>query len=482
MLRSSLKWKYILSTLLILVVIISIFSCYNLRYQEDLITEDDEKRVELITDIIKNGLYTIMLEGRGREFQKFLESLIAEDIKEVRIFNPSDGKILASSIPTEIGKQIYKEDMSRFTTQRSPEVFIHSREHETVYSMIMPIMNDKPCQRCHGSSEKIRGVLDVEISMHKTASRIKELRHRTILFSILTFVSLSFALAILTTLLVNKPVEGIIRTMKKVEGGDLSVRFKTKRKDEIGRLAKTLNSMLTELDRARQEIQRCHIDEMKRVERMATLGEMAAAIAHEIKNPLAGISGAIQVISEDFKGDDPRKEIVGEILNEIERLDKAVRNLLSFAKPINPKKEVVNLKNLLEKTVNLISPQAERQNVKIKFQNNLTTETGTIDPEQIQQVILNIILNALHSMPGGGTLTVAVKDAPGAVEIDISDTGEGIPQEELKKIFKPFFTTRHTGTGLGLAISWNIVEAHGGRIDVSSTPGIGSSFTIYLPV
>jgi len=117
MLSLSLKWKYILFTLLILLVIISIFSFYNLRFQEDLIHEDNKKRVELITDIIRNGLYTIMLEGRGREFQKFLESLIAKDIKEVRIFNPKDGRIMASSITTEIGNTIYKEDLKRYERQ-----------------------------------------------------------------------------------------------------------------------------------------------------------------------------------------------------------------------------------------------------------------------------------------------------------------------------------------------------------------------------
>jgi hypothetical protein len=482
MLSLSLKWKYIIFTLLILLVIISIFSFYNLRFQEDLIHDDDRKRVELITDIIKNGLYTIMLEGRGREFQKFLESLIAEDIREVRIFNPKDGRIMASSIPTEIGKPIYKEDIDRYKHQQLPSVFVHEREETEVYSMVIPIMNEKPCQRCHDSSEKVRGVLDVEISMKKTRGRIRELRIRTIVFSLLTFLSLSLSLALLTTFLVSRPVEGIIRKLRRVEGGDLSVRFETTRSDEIGRLSKTLDSMLTELDRARREIQRCHIEEIKRIERMASLGEMAAAIAHEIKNPLAGISGAIQVISEDFRDDDPRKEIVAEILIEIERLDKAVRNLLSFSKPITLQKERVHLQDLLDKTLSLVQQQAEKMNITIKVENGLHGVTTEIDRELIQQVFLNLILNAFHAMPGGGTLVISLSKSDSSVSISFSDSGEGIPSENLKKVFKPFFTTRHTGTGLGLAISRNIIEAHGGKIDVQSTIGLGSTFTVTLPV
>ncbi|RMG03575.1 MAG: sensor histidine kinase [Nitrospirae bacterium] len=482
MISLSLKWKYIISTLLILLVIISLFSIYNLRFQENLIREDDKKRVELITEIIKNGLYTIMLEGRGREFQKFLESLVAEEIKEVRIFNPETRKILASSVPMEIGEEIYEEDVVQFRTQPSPDVFIHSREDEEVYSMIIPIMNEKPCQKCHGSTEKIRGVLDVEISMKKTMDRIGELRKRTTIFSLLTFIALSVSLAVLTTLLVSRPVEGMIRKLRKVEGGDLSVRFQTDRKDEIGKLSMTLNSMLTELDRARQEIQRCHLEEIKRIERMATLGEMAAAIAHEIKNPLAGISGAIQVISEDFRDDDPRKEIVQEILVEIERLDKAVRNLLSFSKPITPQKEPVYLHDLLEKTISLVQQQAESLNIQIGIETSAEKIVAEVDRELIQQVFLNLILNSFHAMPGGGKLTISITKTDSSARIAFSDTGEGIPNENLKKVFKPFFTTRHTGTGLGLAISRNIVEAHGGMIDVESTIGLGSTFTITLPV
>jgi signal transduction histidine kinase len=477
----TLRWKYIFFTVLILIVIVSVFSCYNLRYQERLIKEDDIRRVELITEIIKNGLFTIMLEGRGKEFQKFLESLIAEEIEEVRIFDLYSGKILASSIPTEIGKEIYKEDRERFAKQKFPEVFSHIKDGSTVYSMLVPIRNNVACQKCHTDGKALRGILDVEISMKKTLQRINELRKRTILFSLMTSLSLAIALAVMTTLLVNRPVEGIIRTMRRVQEGDFSVRFLTKRKDEIGKLADALNRMLDELDRARKEIQRCHLEEMKRVERMATLGELAAAVAHEIKNPLAGISGAIQVIYEDLNEDDPKKEVMSEVLNEIERLDKTVRDLLFFARPTEPKKVEIDIMSIIDRCINLIKPKADKQNIKIenKIQENVTLK---IDPQQIQQAIINIMMNAINAMPSGGIMRLSSQRIDDYIEISISDTGEGISPEELKKVFKPFYTIRHAGTGLGLSISRNIIEAHGGMISVDSTPGMGTTFKIKLPV
>ncbi|RMG74383.1 MAG: sensor histidine kinase [Nitrospirae bacterium] len=478
----SLKWKYIGLTFLILFCVIGGFSYYNLRYQERIIREDDIERVQLISDIIKNGLYTIMLEGRGKEFQNFLETLIAEDIEEVRIFHPETGVILASSVRKEIGKPIYKDDMEKFRNQDFPQVFVHSKGEETLYSMVIPIPNERPCQRCHNDGKPIRGVLDVEVSMKKTHDRIAEFRKRTALFSVLSFLSLAAALGIMTTLLINRPIERLILTMKEVEAGDLSVRFRVKRKDEIGKLAESFNSMLGELKKAQDELQRCHLEEMKRIEKMATLGELASAIAHEIKNPLAGISGAIQVLAEDFEQGDPRKETIEEVLREIERLDKTIRDLLNFSRPVDPKIIEVDLKSIIEKSLSLVKNQAQKQNIDITFRYDDNISMMNLDPQQIQQVFLNIILNAFHAMPDGGQLLIEAKNRGDHVEVAISDTGVGIRQEDLKRIFKPFFTTRHTGTGLGLPISSNIIEAHGGEIKVDSTPGLGSTFRIILPI
>ncbi len=478
----SLKWKYIGLTFLILLCVIGGFSYYNLKYQERVIREDDIERVKLISDIIKNGLYTIMLEGRGKEFQSFLETLIAEDIEEVRIFHPETGVILASSVKKEIGKPIYKDDMEKFRNQDFPKVFVHSKGKKTLYSMVIPIPNEKPCQRCHQDGKKYRGVLDVEISMKKTHDRITELRNRTIAFSLLTFFSLAAALAVMTSLLINKPIDRLIMTMKEVETGNLDVRFFTNRKDEIKKLADSFNSMIEELQKAQEELKRCHLEEMKRIEKMATLGELASAIAHEIKNPLAGISGAMQVLAEEFEDDDPRRETIEEVLKEIERLDKTIRDLLNFAKPVEPKIIEVDLKSIVEKSLSLVKNQAQKQNIHITFRYDDNLEMLELDPQQIQQVILNIILNAFHAMPEGGQIIIDVKKVDNYAEIAISDTGVGIKQEDIKKIFRPFYTTRHTGTGLGLPISSNIIEAHGGEIKVESTPGLGSTFKIILPI
>jgi signal transduction histidine kinase len=223
---------------------------------------------------------------------------------------------------------------------------------------------------------------------------------------------------------------------------------------------------------------------MQKVEKMANIGELAAAIAHEIKNPIAGISGAIQVLSEEFPDGDDRKEIINEVLAEIGRLDKTVRDLLSFAKPPEPSLVRTPVAPLIERSMRLISAQAKKQGVEVDAASMAQDAEVNIDPEQMQQVLINIMMNALHSMSAGGKITLAtqVDKEKNELEISISDTGNGISQDELKNIFKPFYTTKHTGTGLGLSISKNIVESHGGSIIVESRVGVGSTFAITLPM
>jgi signal transduction histidine kinase len=477
----SLRWKYIIATTFIILIILSVFSWQNLKIQEQQIEADDKERVELITEIIRNGLITMMLEGRGLEFQKFLETLIAKDIEEVRIFD-EQGSIIASSIPKEIGNKIYKKDMDMFRSQSEPEVFTHKEKNKVFYSMVVPIVNEPACQKCHTDGARYRGVLDVEISMEKILNRLQSFRFQMVVFSVLTIIALSISLTLMTKHLINKPIDGIIDTMKKAEEGDLSARFETQRIDEVGKLSNSLNSMLFQLESATKEIEKLHHEKYQRIEKMASIGELAAAIAHEIKNPLAGISGAIQVFAEEFPDDDPKKEIVDDVIFEIERLDKAVRDLLNFARPPVPHPLFTSVGSMMERLIHVISTRAEKQNIDIQLNINAAIDNAFLDPEQFQQVFLNITLNAIQSMHDGGTLEIDVDKKDDMIEFSFKDSGIGIPSENKKNLFKPFFTTKSTGTGLGLSICKNIIDQHGGSIEVTSQPNKGSIFIIRTPL
>jgi len=477
----SLRWKFIIGTTCIVLAVVGTFSLITLKLQEEQIESDQKERVILITEIIKNGLITFMLEGRGREFQKFLEALISRDIEETRIFN-TEGIITSSSIPHEIGKKIYESDIDAFMEQESPEVFTHKRENGGLtYSMVVPIYNEPACMKCHGSSGNILGVLDVEISMRKAREQIDSTRKTLFIFAFFTLLTISIALSILTRYLINRPISGIVKIMKIARDGDLSARFHTDRTDEVGTLSRNLNAMLSQLDQARKELERYHKKELEHVEKMATIGELASAIAHEIKNPLAGISGAIQVLAEDFDHADPRREVIVDVIKEIERLDKSIRDLLNYAKPPEPIPLRTDVNSMMERLLNVISLQAHKTGVEINLHINPEDQIVSLDPELFQQVFLNVSLNSIQAMPSGGELNISVtKNDTGTVFL-FADTGHGIPEEVMPNLFKPFYTTKQGGTGLGLAISKNIVEQHNGTIDIQSTSGKGTVFSIIIP-
>ena len=230
---------------------------------------------------------------------------------------------------------------------------------------------------------------------------------------------------------------------------------------------------------------------MHRMDKLASLGQLASGIAHEIKNPLAGIGSAIQVLSSNIRLDDTKKEVVKEILKQIERLDQTIKNLLSFAKPGQPQLAPIDLKEIIEAVIFLVSQQIRKQEIQVQIDLQKDLPQIMIDPHQIQQSILNVVLNAVEAMPSGGTLTICAKEKVLVgharkeklfISMTVSDTGTGIPGRVMGQIFNPFFTTKRSGTGLGLSITQRIIEEHNGKIDIQSAVGKGTTITIDLPV
>jgi PAS domain S-box-containing protein len=212
---------------------------------------------------------------------------------------------------------------------------------------------------------------------------------------------------------------------------------------------------------------------------LAAVGELAATVAHEIKNPLAGISGAIQILAEGTSPADPRRSIMKEILDQIERLDRTVRDLLHFARPAVPSKEDVDLGDSVQRAWTLLAAQPAAAGIRFTVEGAAGVRVGA-DPQLLHQVWVNLFQNAVEAMPRGGDLSVRVRDRAPAV-VEVTDTGGGIDPEQVEKIFKPFFTTKTRGTGLGLPITRKIVQAHGGRVWVERGNAGTTTFFVEMP-
>jgi len=240
--------------------------------------------------------------------------------------------------------------------------------------------------------------------------------------------------------------------------------------------------------------QKSRLRKMYRADRLATLGQLAAGAAHEIRNPLTSIRSTIQYLQKTIK-EGAKKELVSGLIQEVDRINEIIEGLLSFSKPSKPETELINLDSLLEQSLTLVATTTKKRKIDIDYQFNAAEKQLEADPSQLKQVFLNIMMNALQAMDDGGNLQISVessrKDGQFSTDpqknflITFKDSGKGIPKDSLEHVFDPFFTTKKDGTGLGLSISYGIIQQHGGEIEIYSSnesKDQGTKVVITLPI
>jgi len=232
---------------------------------------------------------------------------------------------------------------------------------------------------------------------------------------------------------------------------------------------------------ANRELRESH-EQIRRIDRLKTLGEVAAGLAHEIRHPLASILGALEIIEARARADSPETEFSRLAMAQVRRLDKLVWEFLRFARPHAPELRSMPLHDVVAQVATLLGVEADRVGVTLAVEQVETRAQVSIDPLQMEQVLLNVILNAIQATPAGGRIVVREHLAQGELLVDVVDEGPGIAAEHVPRLFSPFFTTREKGTGLGLAVAHHIVTAHQGRIDVHHTSPAGTCFRIRLPL
>jgi signal transduction histidine kinase len=283
---------------------------------------------------------------------------------------------------------------------------------------------------------------------------------------------------------VRRPMIELQEKISRVQSGDLDVTVSfAGRNDEIGDLGRDFNDMVAQLKASREEITRLHQTQMSRAEHFATLGELAAGLAHEIRNPLAGIAGVLDIASRDLPDTSPARNVMEDAKQEAVQINRILTELLDTARPKPPQFRIIDIVGTAEHAVMFARQQAITKRITIEFEVRDALPPVEHDPAQINQVLLNLLLNAIQSMDKPGVIRVTLKqNDEDAVTITVSDHGKGIAPEHLPNIFRPFFTTKGHGTGLGLSLARRIVESHAGSIRAESTPGEGTRFTVELPI
>lgn len=444
-----------------------------------------QQKAELIGSVIENSIYSYMKAGNIETVQKTLREISSSaDIKGIRIIN-YEGKISHSSESDEVGRMVEPstlDKMREFLSTKDQSNTIFKMPKSTILGF-RKIENRSECFGCHSAQEKINSFLEVDIDHSGAAVLLQKNQIKGIIIALAALTILSFVILRLFEKLINRPISQLKDRMKRVQEGDLDIQFSPLKNDEIGSLAKNFNRMVTDLKKANQKIEELFSKQMEKAEHLASIGELAAGLAHEIKNPIAGMKGALEIINQQTDISDPKKEIFTEMLLQIDKINNVILDLLSYARPKEMNKRVVDPNEAINNAIKFAKTQISDKKIDIHFKSLENGTLALIDTDKIQEVMLNLIVNSISAVDNKGNISIELHQKnQRELEILFSDDGTGIKKEHLSQIFNPFFTTKNRGTGLGLSICKKIIESHKGSIEVESKAKEGTTFSIRLPV
>jgi len=437
----------------------------------------EHQRAELFVHVAAEGLTSAMIHS-GPALPELLT-----------VVNEHQGEIISVSLLRENGAVVSSTD--KRLLEESPWSVLPARDRTTVvaidshqFAVVRPLENEYRCAGCHGPVSKLNGWLDARFSREPVTAAKRLLAGK---LSTAAVPSLLALLAIAWWLLgreVVNPLQRLVRAMRRAAAGESLVVADEGRTDEVGVAARGFDATLSALHRSTRELEAGCAERMVRADRFAAVGEMATGLAHEIRNPLAGLSGALELLAEDLAASPPQAEVVKEMRHQVTRLTQTMEGLLRFARPPRARMRTLDVNAVLENVLFLVRQQrGGKATVLVEWRPGVLLPPVCGDPALLEQVFVNVCLNACQAMNGaGGTLTVTSLLRNERVLVQIADSGPGIPEAVRPHIFTPFFTTRRDGNGLGLAISARIVVEHGGQIDFSCPPAGGTIFSVSLPL
>ncbi|MCP3175782.1 MAG: sensor histidine kinase [Desulfuromonadales bacterium] len=513
-----LSTKFTLGTSAVVLVAMSFFAFMTIKNVRNMSTDNAIEHVEHLSEtLLSTTHYEMLVDNRARVYQMMEEVGAQEGISRIRLFN-KDGLISFSTAKEEVGSTLdvdsegcngchidNKPPHTDVPTEGRARFF--SEGNNNFLGVTKGIYNKPSCYTAachvHSASATVLGTLDVIIPLNRMEAQTAASRNQIVLLTVFVLLLVSLSLAFLTHKLVNVPVNRLLYHTRRLADGELDSRVSTVPSDEIGELALAFNDMAQNLQKAQRELKEwantlevkveertARIQSMQsklvRSEKLATIGELVAGIAHEINNPLTGILMYASMLESDPRLDAGLKDDLSVVVRETQRCAEIVRGLLGFSRESIPQKRAESINSVMERTLALIERQADFQNIRISREYGEGLPQVLIDHNQLEQVFMNILINASQAMEGKGggslSITTGVESEGRGVFVRIADTGCGIPEKNLARIFDPFYTTKENrGTGLGLSVSYGIVENHGGQIEVSSQEGKGTTFTITLP-
>lgn len=486
------------------VVIIGIFAYLILNAQQRQLIAEVERSAHQLSETVKSSTRYDMLLNQRESVYRIINTISRQSgIEKVRIFN-KEGRIITSTDTADIGKMVDKKaeacyachtagrTLEKLPISETTRIF-QASPHGRTLGIINAIYNEPSCwqSECHAHSpdQKVLGVLDITMSLAEVDRSMSASQKRVPIFAVIAIAAISLVVYLLVDVIVLRPISQIAAATRHVAAGDLDYTVKLKKRDEIGDLGNSFNAMTRRLSEAQRQLHQ--------QDKLASVGRLAAGVAHEINNPLTGVLTYSSYLLKRAADRPEIKEDLEVIVRETKRCREIVKGLLDFARQSAPEKRPREVNEIVIKAVRILQNQFSMHHIELEQKLEPQLPLVSADSSQIQQVLVNLFMNADDAMgEKGGRITVStamaspeISKANGLspsrqyVRIDVSDTGCGIPPQNLSKIFEPFFTTKgQKGNGLGLAMVWGIIEKHDGRISARSEVGKGTTFTVLLPV
>ncbi len=497
----SLSFRIFIILVLMIVIMLGIYSALYSTLQNRIHEDTIGLAAYRVSDLAKKSLYRLMLTNERTELYNTIQLMGSEPgMERIRIYNKK-GEIKFSTEELETGQIVDMKAEACYICHAAnqPLVSLPIKKKRRIYrdadnrrimGLINPIRNAPECNNsgCHAHTpdQTILGVLDVQMSLDELDQAV--FRTRIIVFSLslglVIFAMIIFAIIIY--IIIYRPIKTLHTGMVRLAVGELDYRIEMDRKDELGMLANSFNNMADNLKGA--------YDRMLHVEKIASLGKMAATVAHELNNPLSGITTYAKllqkkVIRDSWEKKDKQKVRSGLelILSESLRCGNIVRNLLEFSRGSASNFKEAKLKDIVGRALGIVGHHMELAKIEASSRIKIKPNTIICDPDQLLQAFVALLVNAVEAMPNGGQLEITASNIPDDIHqvlIKIIDTGSGIPKDLADKIFEPFFTTKKdkTGVGLGLAVVYGIIQRHNGTIRLESAKKKGTTFFIELPI
>ena len=461
--------KLVIIMLSLLVLAMLTLFTLNQYAQTDLVNEIQESSQE-ISKAVQMSIADLTSDVETSRLTEYLNKAREKGINEINIIN-IEGEIIDSSDPEKIGK---KRELHKL------EKGVHAAPRQTRGATVL---SQKPYEVLVPVIVGDEQLGYVQINM--LLDNIRDIQRANFirrLFATCMIFAVGIALTIFLAKRYTTPIKNLVDDFKKVSAGDLSVTIPVTSRDEIGELAEGFNNMVEKL-REREVLEK----RLNEAEHLSRVGQLASGIAHEIRNPLNYISLAIDHLKTEMLpncGDNCEEltELADKIKEEVRRANYMVLNFMNYGRPLKLRRMPTVYPELLSRVLPVLHDRLEEQQIRVEQQIPPDLPCLWIDQELFRNCILNFLNNAAQAMPDGGTITLGAELVDGEVKLTFADQGSGIKEEDIGKIFQPYFTTKDVGIGLGLAITERIIKEHGGRIMVASRQDEGTVFTVILPL